>query len=1023
MTAVALLAISAILLRAPIRNAVIAIEMQRVLDSAEVHRVLPVRLRARSDRFVRALAHLAPSSKSTQREAAVLFRLAENKSDAASEALGVAYFLAGRSQLAVESFRAMAQAQGDAASWNNLAAAELNNLAAAELFAASGERGHDCLLSGLADLARALAADPNCAEAKANRSYGLKMLGIDQPGDDAAGWKRLTANFAATRVDDLARGTRRFPQQARTYAEGLYFSSWADAVKAGCPDDAEAILLRIRVIAGALQALNGESLLGEAVVAAEEAVKRRDTRRINMLADAFVLYRQGRMLLPAHHPTDAGVDLTQSRDLFAQAGSPMAEVAECYLAVSLIDQNRATEARQKLKALIASQRDRRTHHFALLALAHYHIALSDASAGNWSESIETAQESLALFQRLGERGQAGMVEALLSQAYEFIGQQRLSWEQTLHAIADTSAAGDHVRERITVAGLSRTELRHGRWHFALAAIDIEKGIAKVVSDPVQDCDMLQRLAAAESHMGQRAQSKNALTTARRTAQSLKDAALRAKVLADIDAVDGSLTRKTDPSQAVSLLSGAITFMRNVNRPLLLPELYLERGRAEMALRSPDSAALDLEEGIRCLEQQRSRMRDIDLRPGIFDRAADLFTEAVSLALQRGDTASAFGYVERSRARAVLEEVAANGDNTWLPPFGIPSAGEIARTLDSDSVIVEYAALDDRLAIFTIDHEGLSVASVLLTRAVLERETRAFTSSLRARRPLSEVEQHAGRLYELLIDPVRGRLSASRNVIFIPDVTLQQTAFAALFDAQSGRFLIEKHGVISAPSAAMYAVSSRRSRQFRGKTPASIAVFANPSLQGGAFDQLPSLPSAEREARALARGYRQRVVAVRTAATAEYFESAAPGAEIVQFGGHAVLNSSEPGRSALLFAAASRDRGPLFLQQIARMHFGKTHIVVLAACKTLRSHDAPVEGVPSLARAFIVAGVPSVIGTLEDVDDLESGKVVIALHKGLRAGMSPVEALQYAQLAALRGKDPALRHPGFWSTFALLGAGG
>ncbi len=729
------------------------------------------------------------------------------------------------------------------------------------------------------------------------------------------------------------------------------------------------------------------------------------------------------MLLSAHQVTSAAPDLNRSRDLFIQTGSPMAEVAECFVAVSLIDQNRATQGRQRLKALIASQRDRGTHHVALLAFALYHVALSDASEGNWTESIETAQESLAIFQRLGERGQAGMVEALLSQDYEFIGQAKLSWEQTLHALSDASAAGDRVRARVIAAGLSRTELRHGRWKFALVVIDIEKGIAKVVSDPVQDCDMFQRLAAAESHLGGRAEAQRALTAARRTAQSLPDSAVRTKVLADIDSADGSLIRQANPAQAVSLLSAAITFMRNANRPLLLPELYLERGRAEMALRKPDSAALDIEEGIRCLEQQRSRVRDVDFRPGIFDRASDLFTEAVSLALKRGDTTAAFGYVERTRARTVLEEVTSNGGDKWLPAFGVSSVDEISRTLDSDSVIVEYVALDDRLAIFTIDRSGLSVASVPVTRAALESETTAFTAALQSRLPLSEVEQHAGRLHELLIGPVRARLAAARNLIFIPDVTLQQTAFAALYDARAGHFLIEQHGVVSAPSAAMFAVSSRRLRQFRRGTPTSAAIFANPSLQGGEFDQLPSLPAAESEARVIARGYPSGVVAVRAAATAGYFESAAPGAEIVQFSGHAVLNPSEPGRSALLFTSSGHDRGPLFLRQIARMHFGRTRVVVLAACKTLRSHDAHVEGVPSLARAFIVAGVPSVIGTLEDVDDSEAGKLVIALHKNLRVGMSPVEALQSAQLAALRGNDAALRHPGHWSSFALLGAGG
>ncbi len=123
--------------------------MQRVLDSAESRGALPVRLRIKSGTLIHALARLAPSSKSPSLEAVVLLGLAEHqKSDVALHASGFSYLVAGRPQLAVQQFREIAQTEGDAASWNNLAAAEFS--------AAVSTRDHDFLLGGLADITRAL---------------------------------------------------------------------------------------------------------------------------------------------------------------------------------------------------------------------------------------------------------------------------------------------------------------------------------------------------------------------------------------------------------------------------------------------------------------------------------------------------------------------------------------------------------------------------------------------------------------------------------------------------------------------------------------------------------------------------------------------------------------------------------------------------------------------------------------------------------------------------------------------------
>jgi CHAT domain-containing protein len=80
-----------------------------------------------------------------------------------------------------------------------------------------------------------------------------------------------------------------------------------------------------------------------------------------------------------------------------------------------------------------------------------------------------------------------------------------------------------------------------------------------------------------------------------------------------------------------------------------------------------------------------------------------------------------------------------------------------------------------------------------------------------------------------------------------------------------------------------------------------------------------------------------------------------------------------------------------------------------------------EGATSLARAFLAAGVPTVIASLWDVGDRPTATLSDAFHRNLLAGDDPEEALRKAQLAMLHGGDEAGRSPAAWGAFEVFGA--
>lgn len=91
--------------------------------------------------------------------------------------------------------------------------------------------------------------------------------------------------------------------------------------------------------------------------------------------------------------------------------------------------------------------------------------------------------------------------------------------------------------------------------------------------------------------------------------------------------------------------------------------------------------------------------------------------------------------------------------------------------------------------------------------------------------------------------------------------------------------------------------------------------------------------------------------------------------------------------------------------------------VLAACGTLRGRESGVEGMPSVARSFLEAGASTVVGTLADVNDEITARLLHAFHRHLAAGDSAAEGLRKAQLDAIaRGGDDAREEN--WAPFVV-----
>jgi CHAT domain-containing protein len=77
-----------------------------------------------------------------------------------------------------------------------------------------------------------------------------------------------------------------------------------------------------------------------------------------------------------------------------------------------------------------------------------------------------------------------------------------------------------------------------------------------------------------------------------------------------------------------------------------------------------------------------------------------------------------------------------------------------------------------------------------------------------------------------------------------------------------------------------------------------------------------------------------------------------------------------------------------------------------------------EGTLALARAFLAAGVPAVLGTLPGADELATRDLMVGFHRRIASDMTPTEALTDLQRNVLQSNG---RRIGAWSALVIYGS--
>lgn len=178
--------------------------------------------------------------------------------------------------------------------------------------------------------------------------------------------------------------------------------------------------------------------------------------------------------------------------------------------------------------------------------------------------------------------------------------------------------------------------------------------------------------------------------------------------------------------------------------------------------------------------------------------------------------------------------------------------------------------------------------------------------------------------------------------------------------------------------------------------------------------LSSLPASDKSLMNIAAGFKRSKLLTGAEASRSGFLNNLTKYQLLQIYAHA--NADSANMEPRLYLADSA----VYLSEVQQLNFPNTDLVVLAACNTGIGRYAGGEGVFSMSRAFMTAGVPASLTNLWQVDDKVTYQLTESFYKYLQQGLPKDEALNKAKLGLLTDGDKLHSMPYFWAATILIG---
>jgi len=885
-----------------------------------------------------------------------------------------------------------------AAAWSDYSAALHSVAAADDVFT---------LATSLGAADHALDLDPTLPEALFNRAVALDAMSLRGSAvaayrkylqvDGTTSW-RPEVQSRLENLESLARTAEKsrraialvaesedelfindtaivFPQESRHWAEGPFLGAWSEHLLNKHSAEAALMLKRCRIIGRALEAQLGDSFLADTVRAIDRSADPA------ALAQAHVVYERGRVAFARMDLAASISALEEARRRFDANGSPMALLAQVYLAMLSLDTGNAARVPSVLRDLL---RHTPEQYRALRAQIQWLDGQSAAISGKTDAAIGLYRSASTAFTALGEKNNAAATRELETRLLAKAGRTAEAWNLRHTTLEWTTDGGGDSRLALTLYGAAHDAIVAGRW-------DIGHALLNTIIETAPGNERLREEVLAWRVIA--AQRAGMFRTAAAELETAHAAKGRSNDLMLVEAL------LAYPGKALRLLDEQLNATEQQGNEMAISQLLVERARLLRGTGQSFRAHADLQRAVALLERRPSRTSSTTIRDAVLgtpDRAYLLLADSLDA---QGKTEGVLDALE-------LYNVRHNSPGSQsFRQIHIPFRTSVPpRTL-----LITYGVFDNRVVIYANDLLGSTRTAIPVERSRLELLVSAFDQAI-ARDDRPSFRNASRALVEILVEPIAERAAAADTLIFVRDSAFGNLPFGALV-GRNEHYLVEDHAVVVTPSISSYF----RAAHITPVTSRALLSVGN-SSGGGRAEPLANLAAAKSEAQEIGAMYPSHAILVEEDATKARVLGALPYCDAAHFAVHANAGLGDTMPPHLILSRTTNDEGILTAPEIAALQLDGIRTVVLAGCSTAISSAR--FRTDNLANAFLAAGVGSVIGTLWSVEDASTRTISIAFHRELRKGLTPAQALRTTQVELIRrGTAPSV-----WASLQLYGSG-
>lgn len=811
-------------------------------------------------------------------------------------------------------------------------------------------------------------------------------------------WERARSELEAgvRRPHSLAI-VKEFVQPSRLWVERTLLADWAQFYLRGDRGGASQVLNRAMEISIILWEVSGEFLTLESVRTIQQAWNKGDLKGLKALADGHLALEAAlRKYEPRTECHEEEGIFKRSQNWLENAGSPMALWASYYRASCSYRHRDYIQTSERLSQLVAKCQSKQYR--ALCGRTQWLVGLMAFHQNRLAESFSAYSRA----QKLVAEERPYLAAVYLYQAEVFLlwGERVRAWQFLGLSLThlETIPSPERQRKQAILQGVARLAATEGDTTTALRFTDSAYQVAIASPGIIDDALVLRERALILHKTGN---DSKAIADLRRAEALLRgaDNNQSRSLSAEIQVLRAEFTPAQSNARGWATRIGILEQTRN---RIVLPRAFWELGRAQLQAGDSRAAEMTWQRGLQELDHLRPSLQG-RLQSDFFKQRDAFLAELLPLQIQLDPSgAAALRTVEYSRGRSSLLHPLAAG----------VTLEQLQKSLLPSHVLLEYMVLPDRLLIWAIRADRVVFRSVLMPSLRIS----ALISQLRVKNE-EDLVFALSSLHKTLIEPVQDVIPLSSTLLIVPDWGLYAVPFAALYDAQKKRYMVEDYLITVLPDA--HSLNRKRPKPTQ-KPSKSILAIGDPAFSADQSPNLRHLRGAAEETKAVWRLYDpggSRLL-LRERATPSALLKGLGHFEVIQYGGHAVASSADPAMSRLLLAPEFSRSGDLSAHELYGRDFSGTRLVVLAACETATAeawtHHGGLEG---FVEPLLGGGVKNVLATLWKVNDSTMMRQVIEFHHEYRRTNLVVQSLANIQRRELR-RGESVRS---WAALAAFGA--